>query len=169
MLRSTLYSLLPLPAFLLHTANAASIRWDGISTVQSPRYYVVHNGNINVGDPVQLAAQQIDSSYGPSGSNLVVYQDVSSDSFPNMAISLPNGDLFVGPNSDYTALIWVSEPLAWLLSLTPSGFSPSIPYNGNSVCWHHTTSATAVDLRKCPSDGQQDEIDYSWGWESKQK
>ncbi|KAM6489802.1 hypothetical protein JOM56_014825 [Amanita muscaria] len=122
MFRSTSYSLLLLPAFLLHTANA-STRWDSISTVQYPKYYVVHNGNEAVGDPVNLA-QKPDVYNPPPGSNLFVFQNVTMDFIWDMGtISNPNGNLFIGANSDYTTLIWVSEPLPmpWLGMPTSSG------------------------------------------------
>ncbi|KAM6489805.1 hypothetical protein JOM56_014828 [Amanita muscaria] len=159
MFRSALYSLLLLPAFLLRTTSA-SIRWDSISTVQYPKYYVVHNGNEAVGDLVKLAKRtdQDDGYSAPPGSNLVVYQ--------NGSISDPNGNLFLGAGSNYTTLIWASEPLSWeFLELGP-GFSPYAWENPDTlVCWHHTTDATTVELEYCPFKGERDEIEYSWAWD----
>ncbi|KIL59155.1 hypothetical protein M378DRAFT_169662 [Amanita muscaria Koide BX008] len=108
MFHSTLYSLLLLPAFLLHTANASS-RQDRISIVQNPKDYVVQNEyDAAVGEPVGLA--QITAS----GTNLVVYQ--------NGSISNPKGDLFIGTDSYSTILEWVSEPLPWRTLQLGPGF-----------------------------------------------
>lgn len=157
MFRATLYSLLLLPIYLLHAANAsASIRLDSITTIwQTPKFYVVHTGMI--GETVGVERALPDSG-GPRGSNLVVYQNITTK------ISNLNGDLFIGPSMDYTMLIWVPEPFAWnSISVDPFGLKLFARNNNDiAVCWQHKNNSTSMiaQLSSCDSP------DTYWTWYS---